>query len=89
MTRPSVGKEGAHGKFEVEVTLAATHARSIARRFKTEEEAKDFFDRTCNAYQQKANRERKAYAVSFYETKNERSTEVAREIESRVVEPLR
>lgn len=88
MTRPSVGKQGAHGKFEVEITFAASGTRSIARRFKTEEEAKDFYSRAVNAHQQKANRERKAYTLKVYETKTERSPEVEREIDSTTVHPI-
>lgn len=78
---------GTRGVFVVEVLFAATGARSIARRFKTEEEGRDFYTRSVNAYVQKANRERVRYVVAFYRTRGPRSTQVCREIESRVIDP--
>lgn len=87
MTRPSVGKAGTDGCFQVEVVVAATGTRSFARRFKTQAEGQDFYDRTVNAHQQKANRESKAYVVAFYETKSPKSTEIANEFCSTQVMP--
>lgn len=86
--KPSAGKAGTHGKFEVEVKLAATGTRSIARRFRTEAEGLDFYERTVRAHVQKANRERRSYLVHLYETVTERSAQVAREIASTRVDPL-
>lgn len=87
--RPPAGKAGVHGKFEVEVVKLPSGTRSFARRFKTEAEAVDFYDRTVRAHRQKANRERRGYVVAVYETKTERSAEVGREINSTMVQPVR
>lgn len=86
--RPSVGKVGTHGKFMVEVIRLPSGTRSFARRFLTEEEAKDFYDRTVHAHQQKANRERHAYVVAVFETKGERRTELEREIATTHITPI-
>lgn len=86
MTRPSVGKGGTHGKFLVEVQHA-DGTRAIARRFLTEVEGQDFYDRTVNAHQQKANREQVAFTVSFIETASPKSRESVRNIAEAKVAP--
>lgn len=75
------------GAFVVEVVFATTGVRSIARRFKTEGEGRDFYTRSASAYEQKANRERTRYVIAFYRTRGPRSTQVCREIESKVIDP--
>lgn len=72
--RPSVGKGGAHGCFVVEVLKGKEQARVLARRFVTKEEARDFFDRTVQAYRAKALREGVQYEVHPYQTETPRST---------------
>lgn len=81
-----MGKKGTDGKFMVEV-VNSTGTRSMARRFKSEKEGKDFFDRTVTAHQQKANREQCWYVVAFFETKTVRNPEIGREIASATVLP--
>lgn len=86
--KPSVGKKGVDGKYLVEVFNSAG-TRSLGRRFKTEREGKDFFDRTVSAHQQKANREQVSFVVTFYETVSPRSRETARKLGDAKVAPHR
>lgn len=86
--RPSVGKKGVDGKYMVEV-INHSGTRTLARRFKTEDEGKDFFDRAVAAHQQKVNREQRRYVVAFFETKSVRSAEVDREIATATLLPHR
>ena len=73
------------GKFMVEVKQAST--RIMARRFATMEEAKDFFVRTSEVHQQKANREGHAYQVKAVATKDARSSKVVEVLEERELLP--
>jgi hypothetical protein len=88
MTRPSVGKAGTNGCFVVEITKALTSTRSKARRWLTREEAQDFYDRSCSAHQQKANRERVSYTISFYRTETPKTKESCELISAHEVKPL-
>lgn len=86
--RPRAGKAGTDGCYMVEVVIAATGARSSARRFLTEAEGRDFFTRSSVATQSRANREQRRYVVAFFRTASSRSTDVVEEFGSTSIEPL-
>lgn len=85
-TTPSVGKGGTNGCFMVEI-INHTGTRALARRFKTLPDAESFYNRTVEAYQSKADRERHWYVIAQYETATPKSTEIFQEHRSTLVNP--